>query len=96
MSAYVLIIRDETKDPVGMENYRAIAKDVPTLKMDILVSKSCNFKVLEGSEPESIVVMHFPSVDDALEWYQSEAYQEALPHRIAAANTRVIIAEGLD
>lgn len=95
MSAYVLIIRNETKDPTGMANYRAIAKDVPTLKMEILVSKSCQFKVLEGSEPESVVVMRFPTVDDALEWYNSDAYQEALPHRLSAADTRVILVEGV-
>lgn len=96
MTAYIVITRLKTKDPAGMEMYRAHAKDVPTLKMELLVTKTCNFEVLEGPEVESIVIMRFPSRADALEWYQSDAYQKALPYRLAAADTRTILVEGVD
>ena len=96
MSAYIVIIRTETKEPAGMDRYRAIAKDVPPLKMEILAAKTSRFEVLEGPEMESIVIMRFPSMEDALEWYESDAYQEALPHRLAAADFRTVLVEGVD
>jgi uncharacterized protein (DUF1330 family) len=96
MSAYIVIIRKSTLDPSGMEKYKSIAKDVPTLKMKILATKQCEFKVLEGQDIESTVIMEFPTMEDALEWYQSDAYQEALPYRLAASDTHTILVDGCD
>lgn len=96
MTAYIVIVRNETMSPEGMEKYRSIAKDVPTLKMELLVTKTCNFQVLEGPEVESVVIMRFPTTEDALEWYKSDAYQKALPYRLAAADTRTILVEGVE
>lgn len=96
MAAFIVIVRNETKDPAGMEKYRSIAKDVPTLKMELLVTRDCKFQVLEGPDVESVVVMRFPTTEDALEWYESDAYQKALPYRLAAADTRTVLVEGVD
>lgn len=96
MSAYIVIVRSETMDPAGMEKYRSIAKDVPTLTMELLVTKACPFQVLEGSDVESVVIMRFPTMEDALEWYRSDAYQQALPHRLAASRTQTILVQGVD
>lgn len=96
MSAYVVIVRDRTLDPKGMEMYKEHAKDVPTLKMKLLTTKTSKLQVLEGSQPESVVLMEFPTSKDALEWYNSEDYQAALPFRLNAADTRVVLVDGND
>ncbi|MEW9856314.1 DUF1330 domain-containing protein [Novosphingobium sp. M1R2S20] len=50
---------------------------------------------LEGSNPDGIVMLQFPTVEDARAWYDSPAYQEALAYRKEAADWRVVIVEGL-
>ncbi len=50
---------------------------------------------LEGPNPDGIVVMEFPTYDDAKSWYESPAYQEALAFRVKGADWRAVIVEGL-
>src|SRR4029077_5483183 len=38
-------------------------------------------EVLEGSWPGTLVILEFPSVDEAGAWYRSDAYAEILPMR---------------
>jgi uncharacterized protein (DUF1330 family) len=50
---------------------------------------------LEGDwKPERIVVLEFPSVERATEWWNSDLYSEAKVIRQQAANTKMIIVEG--
>lgn len=61
---------------------------------EILVATD-NSEVLEGEWPaERTVVLKFPSVDRAREWYQSEKYQRIAQHRFRAATSNVILADG--
>ena len=51
--------------------------------------------VLEGEWPATqTVVLEFESVDAAKAWYQSDAYQGAVPLRQAGADTNVVIISG--
>ncbi|SDA36969.1 DUF1330 domain-containing protein, partial [Sphingomonas sp. NFR15] len=45
--------------------------------------------------PDGVVVLEFPSVEEARAWYQSPGYQAALQHRLKATTYRVIITEGV-
>jgi uncharacterized protein (DUF1330 family) len=56
-----------------------------------------NAEVLEGewSQPLRTVVMEFPSTDKAREWYKSERYQKIAQIRWGAAETKMILVEGL-
>lgn len=49
----------------------------------------------EGANPDGVVVLEFPTYEAAKAWYESPAYQEALPFRADAAEWRVVIVEGL-
>ena len=49
----------------------------------------------EGANPDGVVLLQFPTVEDAKAWYDSPAYQEALAFRKNAADWRVVIVEGL-
>jgi uncharacterized protein (DUF1330 family) len=95
MTAYVLIVRNKTTDPSGMAKYAALASTAPNDKLEVLASKTCKFQVLEGSEAEAVVVLRFPTMNDALDWYNSDAYQKALPHRLASGDFRMYVVEGV-
>ncbi|RKU00051.1 DUF1330 domain-containing protein [Burkholderia sp. Nafp2/4-1b] len=50
---------------------------------------------LEGAPPtERIVVLEFPSLERAKEWYTSEAYQSARVIRLSASTGNLFIIEG--
>lgn len=48
----------------------------------------------EGANPDGVVMLQFPFLEDAKAWYESPAYQEALKFRKSAADWRVVIVEG--
>ena len=51
---------------------------------------------LEGSwSPERVVVLEFPSVDDARGWYDSDEYRELAKIRHRAADGELVIVEGV-
>lgn len=52
--------------------------------------------VMEGSAPERIVIIEFPSREHALAFYQSPDYQAARQHRLGAANCTFLVVDGLD
>lgn len=51
---------------------------------------------LEGTAPDGVVVLKFPTVEAARGWYNSKDYQEAIPFRQKAADWRVVLVEGID
>ena len=48
-----------------------------------------------GWSPKRIVVVEFPSIDQARKWYQSPEYAPALALRLKAAETKLIFVEGV-
>ena len=52
--------------------------------------------MLEGDwQPKRIVVLEFPSIAKAKEWWNSETYRHARGIRQRASHTRMIVVEGL-
>lgn len=45
-------------------------------------------------EPQRLVVLEFPSVEDARRWYESEEYRAAREIRERSATTKLLIVEG--
>ena len=96
MPAYVIVIREEPlRDAAEYEEYQRVAAanrgDIP-LK---LVAMLGAVEGLEGPTPDAVVMLEFPTMDDARAWYNSPGYQEALQHRKRAADYRVVLVEGL-
>jgi uncharacterized protein (DUF1330 family) len=55
-----------------------------------------DFEVLEGDwAPERVVVLEFPSVERAQEWYRSPEYQEIAPMRQRAAPSAMVLVAGV-
>jgi uncharacterized protein (DUF1330 family) len=94
MAAYAVFIRDSTQDARGMETYLQKAPGTFAGHPVRVLSKYQRHEVLEGPDPEGIVLLEFPSMDEARAWYNSADYQEALKLRLKAANYRAILCEG--
>jgi len=52
-------------------------------------------EVAEGEWPGTIVIVEFPSLEEALAWYASPAYQEILPLRTRNIRGTAIIFDGV-
>ncbi|WP_026359601.1 DUF1330 domain-containing protein [Sphingomonas sp. PR090111-T3T-6A] len=63
-----------------------------------ILSRGGRFEILEGSrEFERFVLVQYPSFDAAMEFYHSQAYQEAAAFRLAGAGiNELVIVEGED
>lgn len=100
MPAYMIFLREgPVRDSAEMNEYsrlnREHAKEFSTdYKLKPLVVYGA-LQAAEGTAPDGVVVLEFPSVADAKAWYNSPAYQKAVPHRLKGADYRSFIVEGL-
>jgi uncharacterized protein (DUF1330 family)/DNA-binding transcriptional regulator YhcF (GntR family) len=53
-------------------------------------------EVIEGEWPGALVVLEFPSIGSARDWYESPAYREILPLRTGHIASDTILAEASD
>lgn len=96
MPAYVLFIREsEIRDPSEMAIYQRMARQIPPHPKLTALAAYGMMEALEGEAPDGVVLLQFPTVDDAKEWYNSPAYQAAAPHRRNGADYRAFIVQGL-
>ena len=97
MPAYLIVIRNEpVTDPEAYAEYqRRTRANQPPVQVTPLVAHGA-VHPLEGDAPEAVVVLQFASVEDAHAWYASDAYQDALPHRLKAGEFQTFIVEGFD
>ncbi|MBB2991853.1 uncharacterized protein (DUF1330 family) [Mycolicibacterium iranicum] len=90
--AYVIITED-IKDPAGMAEYGKLASQ--TMGTAKVLAFGPPTETLEGQwHGTQTVLLEFESVDAAKEWYYSDAYQEALKLRQAAADCHGAIIAG--
>lgn len=97
MAAYVIIMREEpVKDPAAMAEYqRLVSLGTPPEKMKLHALYGPSHPLL-GEQPDGVVIMEFPTVEDAKAWYDSPHYREARVFRQKAAKHREMIIEGFD
>jgi uncharacterized protein (DUF1330 family) len=95
MAAYMLFIREGAiRDQSEMDVYnRKNRENPPDPKMTPLVIYGA-MEVLEGEPPDGIILLQFPTVEDAKAWYNSPGYQAAIPHRKRGADYRAVILQG--
>ncbi len=95
MAAYVLVdIRVE--DPVQYEEYKKLAAPTVAVYGGRYVVRGGATETLEGEwTPNRFVVLEFPSVDRAKEWWASDEYRPARDMRYASATSQMIVVEGV-
>jgi uncharacterized protein (DUF1330 family) len=95
MTAYV-IYQGVVTDPARYEDYKVAAAASIAAAGGRYVVRGGEMKVLEGDEPPGrTVVLEFPSVDDALAWYQGDGYTAARALRAGAAEARMYVVDGV-
>lgn len=96
MPAYLIVMRTEPlRDAEAMAEYQRRTREKrPPIPLKPLVVNG-RFETLEGNAPDAVVMLEFDSMEQARAWYDSEEYQEALPHRLKSADYQAIIVEGL-
>ncbi|HZD76524.1 MAG TPA: DUF1330 domain-containing protein [Acidobacteriaceae bacterium] len=95
MPAYVVITREKTRNAAHLENYKKLAPAAFEQHPAIVRAIHCRHETLEGPTAEEIVILEFPSYEEAKAWYGSEAYQAASQHRFQGGDYRFIVTEGL-
>jgi uncharacterized protein (DUF1330 family) len=96
MPAY-LILDIHVSDPEEYAAYRERAPATLEAYGARYIVRGGAHEVVEGDwEPERIVVVEFPSVERAREWYESPEYQEILPLRLRAAPSRTVLVQGVE
>jgi uncharacterized protein (DUF1330 family) len=95
MPAYVLAHVD-VRDPVRYEDYK---KMVPASIQKFggrFIARGGNVEVLEGSwHPKRLVLVEFPSLDAARQWYASEDYAAAKALRQATSTGDLVVIDGV-
>jgi len=94
MTAFAVMIREKITNPEEFATYGQMAPAARTEDLKALAFYGA-FEVLEGPPVEGVVLIQFPSLQAAKAWYESDAYQAALKHRLAGAEYRVVLVEGL-
>ncbi|MEW5687987.1 MAG: DUF1330 domain-containing protein [Pseudomonadota bacterium] len=95
MPAYVIFIKNSTKDAEELKTYGQKAAGARGDHQIKPLAFYGPLEVLEGDDAEGVVLLEFPDKAAAKAWYDSPAYQEAKAHRLKGADYRVILAEGL-
>jgi uncharacterized protein (DUF1330 family) len=95
MSAYVIAIVD-VKDPVRYERYRQMVLPTITAHGGRFIARGGRTEVLEGAwTPQRVVIVEFPSVERAKEWWSSSEYSEAKEIRQATSEGTLIVIDGV-
>ena len=94
MTAYVIVMIEETTDIEEVKEYRRIG--IPTMlehKPNILLRNAKPDATLEGPDVEGVVLLEFPTLEAAKNWYNDPRYQEALSHRFKGAKCHAVMIE---
>jgi uncharacterized protein (DUF1330 family) len=95
MAAYVISEIDEVVDNALMEKYRSLAQAAIARYGGRYLVRGGALEILEGVWPAGrLVVVEFPTTEQAKKWYHSSEYAEALEVSRAALKRRMILVEG--
>lgn len=95
MPAYVVFTREKTLDQRELEAYWARVKaTMDGHRLKVLAAYGQHL-TLEGSDVEGVVIAEFPTLQEARDWYESPAYQEAARHRHRGAVYRGLVVQGV-
>lgn len=100
MPAYIMFTREEpVRDPEAMERYSASNRAnaglfVETYGLKPLAVYGAS-EALEGDAVDGVVLLAFPDMAAARNWYDSAEYQAAIADRHRGARYRAIMFEGI-
>ena len=95
MVAYMVFTRERTSDPAELDTY---SQKVSTSMTGHPVTARAFYgrqEVLESAAVEGVVILEFPTFEEAKAWYDSPAYREVREHRYKGADYRAVIVQGV-
>jgi len=94
MAAYIVITREKTRSAAKLDDYKKLVP--PSFQKHPATIRAIHGRneVLEGPAVEEIIILEFPSYEEAKAWYQSPEYQGASEHRFQGGDYRFILTEG--
>jgi uncharacterized protein (DUF1330 family) len=95
MPAYIIVDLTVTDLP-AMEEYRKRVPATLTPYGGRFLVRGGAHQTIEGDwKPNRLVVLEFPSLDQAKRWYASEEYREPLAMRLRAGRANMVMVEGI-
>jgi uncharacterized protein (DUF1330 family) len=95
MVAYVIFTKERTRNQRELDLYRDMAPAALAGHPITFRVAHGRKEVVEGPDFEDIMMLEFPTFEEAKAWYNSSAYQAASEHRFKGADYRAIIVEGV-
>ena len=96
MPAYI-VVEVEVEDPIRYEDYKKMVPPSLAAYGGRFLVRGGQVENLEGDwAPKRLVMVEFPSVDQAKAWWSSPDYAEAKALRQATAKTQMIVVEGFE
>lgn len=94
MAAYI-VVDIKVEDPARYEEYKKLAAATVAAYEGRYIVRGGATETLEGDwSPNRLVVLEFPTVASAKEWWASEEYKPARAMRYASATSQMIVVEG--
>lgn len=95
MPAY-FIVDLEVTDPVVFDEYRQLVPETIAKYGGTFLIRGGNCEALEGTwNPQRLVVLQFPSQEQAKKWYDSEEYRAPKALRFKSAKSNLLLVEGV-
>jgi uncharacterized protein (DUF1330 family) len=95
MAAYVIVDID-VSDPVGYADYKELAHATVALYGGKYIARGGKSETLEGNWPVNrLVILEFPSMEQAKSWLNSPEYAPARALRHKYANSKMVVIEGV-
>ena len=96
MTAYV-VIRIKADDPSLLKDYQTVAPSIIEKYNGKFLVRGGEVVTLEGpEEPRRIVIIEFPSLEDANKFYHSDEYMSAIELRKSVAIAEIIAVAGVE
>ena len=94
MAAYV-IGEVDVMDPAAYDDYRKQVGAVVTQYGGRFIARGGKVEALEGGwSPKRLVLLEFPSMEQALKWYRSPEYAPLIKLRQKASRGKLVLLEG--
>ena len=95
MTAFV-VVQESIENEDVFNQYRAKAPATIEAYGGKFLARGGNLEVLEGELPHKrLVIIEFPTREDAIAWYNSSEYQEILPTRLSSSKGIFAVVDGV-
>jgi uncharacterized protein (DUF1330 family) len=95
MSAYWIAIYHDMKNPENIKKYAEKASPAIKKYNGVILARGGKVETIEGNPSPRTVLIKFPSMDAAVECYNSPEYQEAMKIGNGEFNRHIQIVDGI-